>query len=483
MTRETAKLLIPLFLFLGLPAAHGFDLWEAWQAARRHSPQYHAAEHTRNAAHETEQQAKAQLLPQVNAAASYRNQPQSGYDKYATQGWSLELNQTLFDKGKWEQYRAGKLATQLADMEFDNSDAALLIEVAKAYLDILTLQDKLAALAAEKAAYRAQIAQAQGRFRAGNATIIDTYEAQSGYDAALAREVDLDTRLLTAQNTLKNATGLDPQAIEPVHRKTLPDWLGKSGERHWLAKAMAGNPELAVRELQFEKSRAELLARKGQRWPSVNLDAGYQDRHNDIRYAGGAELHSRGRGAYVGLSVTVPLYSGGENSSRIRQAEEEMEKNSALLENTRRDITLQVKQAYAQLRGKKTQILAQRRLLATNEAKLASTRLGRRFGVRSTLDEIKAQQDKASAEEQLTEARYGYVEAYLQLLRACGELNQARGTEAMIALFAPSPTAARTAHAGKTAPVRTTPPRSEGEQRGYAVDIDLNLVPIPAKRR
>lgn len=482
MKAQTAKMLIVLSLALGLPGARGFDLWDAWQAARRHSPQYRAAEHARNAAHEAEKQGKAQLLPQVSASANYSNQPQSGYDKYETHGWTLELSQALFDKSKWERYQAGKLGTRVADSDFQNSDATLLLEVAKAYLDILTIKDKLAAVAAEKAAYQAQIDRARAMFRSGAATVIDTYEAQSGYDGAVARAVDLDTQLLRAQNTLENATGLDPRAIEPVRRQILPDWLETTSERTWLEQALTGNPELVTQRLKLEQSQRELSAYQGRRWPSLTLNTGYQDMRNDIRYASGADVQNRGRGAYIGLRFVLPLYSGGDNASRIRQAEQRMRENSELLENIRRDISLQVRQAYAQMRGKKIQIRAQRRLLATNEAKLASTRLGRRVGVRSTLDEIKARQDKASAEEQLAEARYGYVEAYLHLLEACGALGKAQGRDAVLSLFGRVLKPRRVIDAEKTqrqrAIRRTKALPANGGYSDYAVDIDLNLIPV-----
>lgn len=482
MNARTVKMLIVFVIATGLPQARGFDLWDAWQAARRHAPQYRAARHRRNAAHESERQAQAQLLPQLRAGASYSNQPQSGYDKYQTHGWNLEFSQTLFDKSKWANYQAGKLGTQVSDSDFHNRDAALLMEVAKAYLDILTLKDKLTAVTAEKTAYQTQIARARAMFRSGAATVIDTYEAQSGYDSAVAKALDLDTQLLTARNTLNNATGLDPRALEPMRQQNLPDWLAKTSERQWLKQALATNPELETQRLKLEKSQKQLSAYKGRRWPSVTVNAGYQDMRNDIRYTSGADFHSRGRGAYVGLRFDLSLYSGGENESRIRQAEEQMRENRELLEQMRREVTLRVKQAYAQMRGKQAQMRAQRRLLATNEAKLASTRLGRRVGVRSTLDEIKAQQDKASAEEQLAEARYGYVEAYLRLLEACGVLNQARGRDAVLSLFELTTSQVQPAHRKKPEAKRALHPlealNGEHGHINYAVDLDLNLIPI-----
>ena len=60
--------------------------------------------------------------------------------------------------------------------------------------------------------------------------------------------------------------------------------------------------------------------------------------------------------------------------------------------------------------------------------------------MRNTIDEIKAEQEKAQAEEQLAEAKYRYIAACLQLLHLTGELTQDSGRAFAAQLFAPSAT-------------------------------------------
>ena len=84
-----------------------------------------------------------------------------------------------------------------------------------------------------------------------------------------------------------------------------------------------------------------------------------------------------------------------------------------------------MRQAYLDAYGHQYRILAQQRLLDSNRAKLESTRLGRQVGVRSLLEELQAQQAAADAEQQLAQARYGYVLAYMRLLKESGVLGEA----------------------------------------------------------
>ena len=433
------RIIPALFIYTSLTAS-AFDLNEAWTAARYHSAEYDAARHARNAAQEPQHQAKARLLPQVSANATYTNRAQDSYDKYRSHGWNAQISQPLFDGPRWRQYQAEQITARLGDSQLDNTASELMLETGKAYLNILTAQDKLAAVAAEKTAYRAQIAQAKGLFDSGEATIIDTYEAQAGLDAANAKEIRLRTELVTAQNRLANLTGLAPDHAEAIADRPLPDLAEREDEKSWINKAIANSAAVQSRRLQVEKSEADRATAESEHWPQLSLNVGYQDNRNKIAQHGGNPNSNRNRGAYVGVQFTIPIYSGGEIRSKEKQSQEILAQRQAELEAETDQIRLQVRQTLATLHGERAQIAAQQQLLHTNTAKLESTRLGREVGVRNTIDEIKAEQEKAQAEEQLAEAKYRYIAACLQLLHLTGELTQDSGRAFAAQLFVPSAT-------------------------------------------
>ena len=125
----------------------------------------------------------------------------------------------------------------------------------------------------------------------------------------------------------------------------------------------------------------------------------------------------------MSVEMSVPLFSGGKISSQIREAASREAQNKELLTATERKVQLAVRQAYQTTRSSRIQTLAQQRLLESNRAKLESTRIGRQVGVRNNLEETQAQQEKADAEQKAAEAKYTYIQAYLQLLQSSGVLN------------------------------------------------------------
>mgnify|MGYP002742853626 FL=1 len=108
----------------------------------------------------------------------------------------------------------------------------------------------------------------------------------------------------------------------------------------------------------------------------------------------------------------------------MREAAARKLQQKDLLTAAERRIRLSVRQAYRNTRDYHYRVLAQQRLLESSQTKLDSVRLGRRVGVRSTLDELQALQARADAEQKLAEVRYGQIMAYLQLLDGAGELGR-----------------------------------------------------------
>lgn len=422
---KTLPLIFPL-AFIS-PVASGFTLLDAWRAALNYSADFSAAKHERDAESEKKNQARAELLPQVSANASYQRQPYSLSSTTKSHGWSVQATQVLFDRTRFAQYKQGKIAAEMADSRLDGKGDQLRMDVAKAYFDILLNKDKLAAIADEKAAYARQLERAQEMFKQGAATILDTYEAKSGYDAALAKEIDTMTQLQVAENTLANLTGLDPSQISPVKNdKALAELLGETQEQEWQTLAEQHNPEWQLQRKTLEDAAQALKAAKGSRLPTLTVNGGYQDNYNTYRYqdysGGMLDQTYRSKGGMLNVQLSVPLFSGGKISSQIREAAAREMQNKDLLTATERKIQLAVRQAYQTTRSSKIQTLAQQRLLKTNRTKLEATQLGRQVGVRNNLEETQAQQEKADAEQKLAEAKYTYIQAYLQLLQSAGVL-------------------------------------------------------------
>ena len=245
------------------------------------------------------------------------------------------------------------------------------------------------------------------------------------------------------------------------------------------------NPQWIEQRWAWQQARSSREAAQGSRWPRLTLNGGYQDYHNTQSY-GRADQYYRSKGGSVTLQLNLPLYDGGQTNSRIRETTARELQQHELLTATERQVRQAVRQAYLDAYGHQYRILAQQRLLDSNRAKLESTRLGRQVGVRSLLEELQAQQAAADAEQQLAQARYGYVLAYMRLLKEAGVLGEtARQQQLRHELFAGNPKARRaSAPANPAVLVVPNPPHTNRETAQPAIsavgDAPPPLDSIPA---
>ncbi|MBP3220981.1 MAG: TolC family outer membrane protein [Neisseriaceae bacterium] len=416
------NLLIAALFFNIHISCYGFDLQDAWNAAYQYNAEYSAATHEKNAGLEAKKQGVAVLLPQLSANAVYQEQPQSMSNDAQSHGWNIQLQQPLFDVAKWQQYKQGNNKSKIAEIRFNQIDSQLKLDIGKAYFQVLQAQDNLTAIAAAKKAYTEQLAQVKAMFEVGAATQVDIDEVQSGYDAAVAKEVKSLSELNIARNFLHNATGLNTDDIEPIENKQLFSFNHLAKEEEWQKIAQHNNPELLLSQLKLEQANTLLSEMRANRLPVVSFSGGYQDmryknesNYQDYRYGR--------RGYSVSVNVSIPLFVGGQINSKVKEAYELSMQAQDLLTATNRKIALEIKQHYLSIHSGKSEIAAQEKLLQSTQSKLQSTQMGYEVGLRSNLDVVQAQQAYLEAQQQLAQAKYQCLIAYLQLLHTAGVLD------------------------------------------------------------
>lgn len=428
----TPKIRLTLFsgLLLSPLWANAFDLVDAWEAARDYDATYSAARYQRDAGAEKAAQGRAQLLPQISAIADYSRQnpiePRTT-DRYETHGWGLRLSQPLFDISKYAAYRQGRISADMAETQFNATEQELIVNTSTAYFEVLLAYDTLEATRAAKQAYAKQLEQAKVSFRIGTATIVDTYEAQANYDGSVAKEIAAETDLNIKANALRKLTGLDPRQIQLVDGSKVLDF-GQTGPLEtWQQVALENSLEVKARKQSMNLASQDLLARRGDRWPKINLSANYGDNINTAynfqpSFFDSNQRHTRN--SAVAIELSIPLFAGGGINSQIREAAAKEMQARDELEAARRQVKEDVRRTYLGVTSGEAEVKAMEQLLASMKSKLDSTRLGKEVGVRSNLDLLQAEQQYYETISTLAEVRYRYLLSRLKLAQAAGVLEE-----------------------------------------------------------
>jgi outer membrane protein len=120
----------------------------------------------------------------------------------------------------------------------------------------------------------------------------------------------------------------------------------------------------------------------------------------------------------------VPLFQGGVTQSKYREAEANRDKARQDLENIKRTVAVQTRQAFLGVVSGIAQVRALQQALKSSQSLLESSKLGQSVGVKTNLDVLNAQQQLYATRRDLYQAEYNYLLSRLRLKNAVGTLSE-----------------------------------------------------------
>lgn len=274
-------------------------------------------------------------------------------------------------------------------------------------------------LAAEVAASKSLDA-AQARYKAGTATQADRLQAQTALSQAVLNRIRAEGEAANAQGALANAMGFDasqPFELAPVPESS-PDPVAEQGLGDLLASARRSRPDLLAAEAQIKAAEANLAVIKAGGLPVFTLNGTVSRTKSQV-----AGVTSTSFGNTVGVSVSVPWFSGFRDTYRNRAARAQIESTVAERDRVANQIALEVWQAYQALLTNSQALRAADDLVASavQSEKMA---LGRyKAGIGSILDTLTAQSTLAGANQQRVAALYNFLASKFALAQAIGQLD------------------------------------------------------------
>jgi outer membrane protein len=403
------------------------DLLSVYRDALISDSTYQAARAQYQATKERLSQARAGYLPIVTGTAStFRNDINFELipdQKYSTNNYGVTLSQPVLRAQNWIAIsQADKLVLQAeASLAFQGQELAL--RVAQAYFDVLLAQDNVALSQAQKSAISEQLAQAKRNFEVGTSTIVDTLEAQARYDQANAKEILDQVDLEVKKRVITVLLGKLPDSFVPL-REPLPLAEPRPNNvEEWVKVASESSFTVAVARAGYEVARQEIDRQRAGHLPTVDLAASWNNAHDPTNGPpSGPGVNTKA--GTIGLTLSLPIFTGGLTQSRVREAVALRDKAEQDLETTQRTVAQTTRQLYLNVVAGISGIRALEQALASTQSQLDSTILGRDVGVRTSVDVLNAQQQVFQTRRDLQQVRYNYLLNTLRLKASAGQLGE-----------------------------------------------------------
>lgn len=432
-----------------LPAtASAEDLFQTYELARGSDPQLSAAESSRLAVKEGAVQTRAAMLPQIDGTAtinrtrSHNNgdiisNPDGSFSGGNTvsdttnRGTDVRLSQMIYDRANFTRHKSAKALSEASDFQLQAAGNDLITRTSAAYFNVLIALESLAAAEAAETALKKQFDYASKRLEVGLAPITDVHEARAQYDSARANTILARNAVEDSYQGLAELTGQEVRNIKGLPKDFQPSLPESRDAEGWVQTAIENNPALRAKDLQVQSTEADVQTARAGHWPRLYFNGTYGDTDtwgdstreltgNLSRSFDGHEF-----GPSFGVTLSVPIFAGGATQSGVREALARRDVASDELEQQRRALVRNTRNAYQTLTASISEVEARRLALVSAQSAYDASQVGLEVGTRTVLDVLQNQNNLFRAQLEYARARYNHLQSRLLLEQAAGTLDVA----------------------------------------------------------
>lgn len=398
------------------------NLQNIYQLALKKDPQVLKTAAQRDASVAAVDISKASFLPTIGFRSDITKSRVSTSNASGSTGTSygngITLTQSVFDWGDWSRLSTAEKQALQGQTYYNAALQGLIVRVSQAYFNVLSANDDLTFVVAEKRAVERQLEQTKQRFAVGLTAITDVHEAQAQYDSVVAREISATNALENAKEALQEITGEYHSQLAPLNTSAFnPVAPQPANAVDWVAIAEENNLDLKARKLAVEIAQNNIDIADAGHYPTVDLTArkSLSDTSNTLQKDSDS----------VELALNVPLYSGGRTSADQDVQRANYVATSEDLELGHRSVLRQIRVNYNNVGASIAGIKALEQAVVSAESALKATEAGFEVGTRTIVDVLISTRNLFDARRNLTKARYDYILAVLSLKQAAGTLAEA----------------------------------------------------------
>lgn len=340
----------------------------------------------------------------------------NGVSETDSVGATIALEQTLYSGGRLARGIDAAEASVLSGRENLRSiEQQVLASVVQAYVDVLRDIEILRIREANLAVLRRQLDESNARFEVGEITRTDVSQSEARLAQSEADLAAAQAQLSVSRAAYASVVGQAPtNLVEPPALPGVPTDFDVA-----LDTGLAENPALLAAEYQLRQAEAQHAQARSAYLPSVGLSSSY----GSATPLSDFDLSDRTNTFQAGLSLSVPLFTGGLNASRVAQALEQANAAKIEIDRQKRSVLQGVSSAFAQVISTRSQLDAGVAGVSAARVAAEGVRQEQQVGLRTTLDVLNGELELRNAEINLAVAKRNLYVAQASLLTSMGRLS------------------------------------------------------------
>jgi outer membrane protein len=432
--------LLPVLLLLAVAPfpGRGEDLMDAYRQAVANDPVLATADAQRLMVAEGVPAARAALLPQLSAGLGL-DQIHSGGSRQTTdsngnivstggsghtrsRNLSGTLTQPIVDLTAIADLRAAHSARDSQEQTYRAALQNLYVRVANAYFNVLVAQDSLDIDLAYENAYKQEFDQSNTRFKNGLAMAADVAQSKAYYLYIKSQRISAEDNLKDARRALQQITGKPTGTLKKL-RDDLPMQAPKPDvEKAWVDAALQTNPTILAARYAVNADEHKVSAARAGHLPTLTAGVSYNKFGQWSNAVAGTSMYGPAT-TTVGLTLNIPLFSGGLTHAQVKQAIYQRDADQGVLESQRRQAARDASNYFNQVVDGIDQVESARQSVEAAKKSLESMRAGYAIGTQSLTNVVFAIETLANVQSEYTVVRHQFILNKLLLKQAAGTID------------------------------------------------------------
>jgi outer membrane protein len=418
---------IVLIFNLSIASASEFLIY--LESAYKNNPILNAERENYKAIKENINISRGEFLPNVSLSETKSSQQTSNRTNQIgaalpdtnsdTTTQSISVDQKIFQGFQgYNTIKKSQLESAQAALKLKNAEQQILLKSAFAYYDLIyKIKNKKFNLA-NVDLFERQVETDQSRLQKGEITLTDLAQSESSLAGANAKLILADTELLTAKSNFERIIRLPPpnnilkdNFIEGLNLN-FPQDLDSA-----LIFSEKNNSKLLLAKLDYEIAQKNVSIERSKFSPSASVN--YTQSKNDD-FSSSVDKTDQ---EILKATVTMPLFSGGENYSSLKKSKFKKEQSNLILQDTVNEVKTDTTNAWSSYQS--SQSILKSTKAQVKAAEIANEGITLEYdsgNSRTTLEVIQSRSLLLSARIANAKAESNFAVSKFEFLAVLGEL-------------------------------------------------------------
>ena len=439
-----------LLLSVSGHAQESYTLQQCLGYAVEHNSNVRKSAYDREKAERARQEVLGALLPQISGSAGLNDNlkkakfimpnfmnnflPEKMRDPNASEYMTIEmgtkysanaglaLNQQLLNMSLFNTLDIAKVSRQMAELGVLSTEEDVIAQTATLYYGVQVTQYAASQMLRSVDLVEQMLRMMEVNYASGLVKKVDVDRLRVNLTNLKTQQSAIESGVEVQKNLLKLQMGFEvtePIAIPPL------DLTLMAQQEIAVVAAPAFDPvrHVAYKQLEQREMMAKLQerAKKYEYLPTLSLALNLQYNHMSDQLFGGATNYGYPT-AMVGVSLRMPIFSGGSRLAKVRESHLDLLKAQEDLHALDQSLRMANLNASLKLRDTRRTIALQRDNQALAEQVLDLAQKNYNLGVASLSDVLNASQSLVQAQMSYASALGDYMKAFIDLKKSRGEI-------------------------------------------------------------